>query len=587
MKTIFLSTLFLFLSLMGLHSETVKPEILISPEEYLIRKDYPSQFTLFQNENGIHENYLRVITDQDYGLFYKVQILLPVSANIKKGDVLCIKFSVKNSGNTSGSISAYFQQNYRNWAKNICNTTYVEGKDWQEYSCPFVANQDYSENKSALCFGFGFKKQQLDLSNVELVRYPKGTKVADLESTPLEMNYSYDADAPWRKSAQDRIENHRMGDYEVVVVNKKGKPVKGAGIKLDMVKHEFLFGSIFSTKWILDETKTGEMYRSKILELFNATGTENALKWPRWSGDWGAADQEGTIKSIKWAVDNGLFFRGHVLVWPAWRHVSKTLKQYKDNPSKIKEESEKHIVDVVSSTKQYFNEWDVINEPRANNDLMKICGDEIMVDWFKTAKKANPDAVLYINEYSILATSGINTKAHQQYKETIQYLIDNGAPIDGIGMQCHFGNNFPDMEVIKAILDDFATLGLGIKITEFDVNTKDEKGQAEFTEDFMTMIFSHPAVKEFQMWGFWEGCHWRGDCAFYTKDWHEKKNAKMYKKLVFDKWWTQEAKISSKSGSANFKAFYGNYKIFVTYDGRIVEKNVIISKDNKKILIEI
>ena len=103
----------------------------------------------------------------------------------------------------------------------------------------------------------------------------------------------------------------------------------------------------------------------------------------------------------------------------------------------------------------------------------------------------------------------------------------------------------------------------------------------------MTMIFSHPAVKEFQMWGFWEGAHWRADCAFYTKDWHEKLNAKTYKNLVFDKWWTQETKTSSKDGTSLFRAFYGKYKIFVTYDGRIVVKDVIISKDNKKIVIEI
>ncbi|MDA3798289.1 MAG: endo-1,4-beta-xylanase [Kiritimatiellae bacterium] len=579
--------LIVFAGISNSQAEVAKPETLVSSDDYLMRESYGSNMSFHEDGNGKYKKYIRVVTDQNYGVFYMVQLIKPVAADISKGDVLMIKFAVRNAGAMPGSITAYFQQNYPNYSKDICNTTFVDGEHWKEYSFPFVASQDYSMNKGSLCFGFGFSTQQVDIAGVQLLRYPKGTDIKKLESTPLKMSYIYKKDAPWKKSAQERIEQYRMGDFEISVVDKKGKPVKGAGIVLNMKKHEFLFGSIFSTKWIVDESKDGIIYKEKILELFNATGTENSLKWPCWAGGNWNTDQAGTLKSIKWAVDNGLFFRGHVLVWPSWKHVSKALQQYKDNPEKIREECEKHIVDIVSATKQYFNEWDVLNEPRANNDLMQVCGDDIMVDWYKTAKKTNPDAVLYINEYSILATSGVNTKEHQKYKETIKYLIDNGAPVDGIGMQCHFGNNYLDMPTIKAILDDFAKLGLDIKITEFDVNTKDEKGQAEFTEDFMTMIFSHPAVKEFQMWGFWEGSHWRGDCAFYTKDWREKLNARTYKKLVFDKWWTNRTLTTTKDGKADLKAFYGKYKIFVSYDGREVVKDVIISKDNKKIVIEI
>ncbi len=44
-------------------------------------------------------------------------------------------------------------------------------------------------------------------------------------------------------------------------------------------------------------------------------------------------------------------------------------------------------------------EWDAINETFTNHDLMDVLGREEMVEWFKAAREADPDARLYINGY--------------------------------------------------------------------------------------------------------------------------------------------------------------------------------------------
>ena len=53
-------------------------------------------------------------------------------------------------------------------------------------------------------------------------------------------------------------------------------------------------------------------------------------------------------------------------------------------------------------------------------------------------------------------------------------LIDQGAPITGLGMQGHFGDNVTAPEKLLSLLDRFARFGLDIKITEFDINTDDQ-----------------------------------------------------------------------------------------------------------------
>jgi hypothetical protein len=55
-------------------------------------------------------------------------------------------------------------------------------------------------------------------------------------------------------------------------------------------------------------------------------------------------------------------------------------------------------VQLVTRTRGRFTDWDVINEPFAHRDLMEILGDEVMVEWFKAAREADPEVKLLIEE---------------------------------------------------------------------------------------------------------------------------------------------------------------------------------------------
>jgi Glycosyl hydrolase family 10 len=70
------------------------------------------------------------------------------------------------------------------------------------------------------------------------------------------------------------------------------------------------------------------------------------------------------------------------------------------------------------------------------HDFIDILGKHAMVDWFRAARAGDPHTELFINDFTILEGE---VKAHQHdYAATIQYLIDQGAPFDGIGLQSHF-----------------------------------------------------------------------------------------------------------------------------------------------------
>ena len=151
--------------------------------------------------------------------------------------------------------------------------------------------------------------------------------------------------------------------------------------------------------------------------------------------------------------------RGHVLVWPGWNNLPQSLQRLRGTPDAatlIPQRVLEHIDDVTTRTAPYMDEWDVINEPYTNHDLMDLFGNGIMVDWFVRAREHLPHAGLVLNDYDILSRQGAQ-RAHQDHFEaTARFLIDSGAPITGLGMQGHFGASPTSMATIKRLLDRYA-----------------------------------------------------------------------------------------------------------------------------------
>jgi GH35 family endo-1,4-beta-xylanase len=286
---------------------------------------------------------------------------------------------------------------------------------------------------------------------------------------------------------------------------------------------------------------------------------ENDLKWPGWE-----ANRSRALNALAWLRENGIDrVRGHTLVWPGWSRMPSDVQKLADHPEALRNRVLDHVTDELDATRGQLVEWDVINEPYSNTDLQKILGDEEMAQWFKRAREVEPWAALYINDYSILTNGGMD-KAHQEhYFNTIAKLIEWGAPLDGIGMQGHFGAHLTAPVTLWRILDRYTALGKQIQITEFDIDIDDEATQAAYTRDFMTAVFAHPSVSGFMMWGFWEGRHWKPKAAMFRKDWSLKPNAEAFYDLVFREWWTDAAGRTSEAGVYKVRGFKGDYEVHV------------------------
>lgn len=391
----------------------------------------------------------------------------------------------------------------------------------------------------------------------------------------------WEPDAPWRAAAAERIDRIRKADLRILVRDASGNPAPGAAVEVRMRRHAFGFGTAVAADQLLGSSTDSQKYGDAIRELFNKAVLENDLKWPQWE-----SNRQRALNALRWMREYNIPVRGHNLVWPGWRWLPADLQKLRDDPEALRARVLSHIAEEAAAVAGLVGEWDVINEPFSNHDLQDILGNAEMAQWFLKAREADPDPRLYINDYSILSAGGLDRRHQDAYYATIEYLDNLGAPVEGIGMQGHFNQNLTPPARLLEILDRFARFSKAIQITEFDIDIADEQLQADYTRDFLTTVFSHPAVDGFLMWGFWEGRHWKPRGAMIRRDWSGKPNLAVWKDLVLNQWWTNADGVTGEDGSYSVRAFQGEYTVEVTLAGRSQTAQASLGAEGRELTIQ-
>ena len=393
--------------------------------------------------------------------------------------------------------------------------------------------------------------------------------------------------ASWRKAALERIEKIRKADMTVLVVDSKGRPVPGAQVKVAMRRSAFGFGSAVTAKDLTDPSEDGRRYREIVERDFNKVVLENDLKWGGWEEGMKRRpnayyNMDNTFAALRWLRERGILVRGHYVAWAPLASDYGTVTHAKNDGPDFRAALLRHAEEEVRQVGGLVCEWDVVNHPLGwgGKTIRDIAGDDIYDVMFRKVREWNPEAVRCINEGGVLSDSGRN-KQNQAYFKLISDMLGRGVPVQKIGFMGHFfaeKDLTPPDDLLK-ILDRYATLGLPLQVTEFDVRygkagesvdlkPEQEQLQADYTRDFLIAMFSHPAVTGVLTWGFWEGRHWYPSAAMYRKDWSLKPNGQAWEDLVLKQWRTNVTGRTDADGRASTRGFLGDYAVDAVYKGR-------------------
>ncbi len=144
----------------------------------------------------------------------------------------------------------------------------------------------------------------------------------------------------------------------------------------------------------------------------------------------------------------------------------------------IKQRLKQHIATTVGRYKGQLQSWDVVNEAindggdaetsktehLRNSKWLQSLGPQFLTLAFKYAREADPNAVLYYNDYNI--ESG---PKHASSLVLLKRLLADGAPVDGVGIQGHWRSGRVPFADIEQAIVEYAALGLKVSITELDV----------------------------------------------------------------------------------------------------------------------
>ena len=396
-------------------------------------------------------------------------------------------------------------------------------------------------------------------------------------------------DASWRKEAHARIQTIRKAPLKVKVVDARNKPIRGAKAHVKQQRHEFGFGNILNPHAFQLEGMDGRTYRRIFAEHFNKTTFESGFRWQNWY----LPARQGRLDEHKNLLDSMLRFcrsrdigiRGHYLSWaPLSRDYYKPT-DYRKYPDKLWPELSAHIDEMLAFTDGRLVEWDAINHIIGwDGTMADVTGsNEIYAKIIRHAR-SKTKTPLWVNEGQILPGGGLI----EAYEKIIRYLMENEAGPDGIGFMAHFKEgSLRPIDELWQTYNRFAKFGVPLQLTEFDIDTRNDQLQADYLRDVMTITFSHPSFDAIVMWGFWEGRHWRPNAALWRKDWSIKPSGKMWKELVFEKWWTSEECATDASGLCEVSAFLGDYEIVVEHAGREVTTKATLGKTGHTVTVKL
>lgn len=217
---------------------------------------------------------------------------------------------------------------------------------------------------------------------------------------------------------------------------------------------------------------------------------------------------------IEFARQAGLPVRGHTLIWNEW------------NPPWLNEASDervrywmhRHIEEVMGRYAGQFHSWDVVNEPmwpdhRRDMGLragawLRAFGPAYVKQAFDLAAKADPKAKRVLNEAWLERGDHWGRGLRKAFLPFIDHLLQQGTPLDAIGLQCHLAPGNLAMDEFLKLVEQLKAWKLDVYVTELDVNDQSfgdepllrDQQVARVYQDFLTELLKTNAISIVQTW---------------------------------------------------------------------------------------
>ena len=233
------------------------------------------------------------------------------------------------------------------------------------------------------------------------------------------------------------------------------------------------FGRCFALGAAIPGSELNPAERQLLIKNFGTVTPENCMKPGPLHPAENRFDFAKADALVAMARAAGLTVNGHTLVWhqqcPDWFFTDNGQIAGREL---VLRRMRAHIAAVAGHFAGKVRSWDVVNEAIDDgNDYLRKSkwltgiGEDFIAEAFIAARKADPKAELYYNDYSIE-----RLPKRDKTLRLIRDLKQRRAPIQGIGIQGHWMiDHIPFKEIEESIIA-FHAEGLKVMITELDID---------------------------------------------------------------------------------------------------------------------
>lgn len=265
--------------------------------------------------------------------------------------------------------------------------------------------------------------------------------------------------------------------------------------------------------------QAGDAYDPKVKDYIGKTFTmlvpENAMKWENihpTKDFWNWSDMDALVRL---AEEKDLTLRGHTFVWHQQNPPYVNALKGREEAVRLLTEQ---ITAVMTRYKGKIREYDVANEVIADNGRMrdtlwlKTIGPDYLDIAFKAARDADPEALLFLNDYS---NEYAGTPKGDAFYRLAKDLKERGVPLDGVGLQLHLMAEYAlQGDALLRNIARFRELGLKVAFTEVDVRVKlpitpaAEAAQGKIFTELLRIAKTEPGAGTFMLWGWRDSRSW-------------------------------------------------------------------------------
>ena len=272
--------------------------------------------------------------------------------------------------------------------------------------------------------------------------------------------------------------------------------------------------------------------RKEAARQFNMMVCENEMKMDALQPSKGSFSFGGADNLVSLAQQNDMAIRGHCLVWhsqvPGWLSSDGKKNDKNWTREQALEIMKNHITKVMQHYKGKVREWDVVNECldddqttvrsnpnsydlRQQSVWQRAIGDDYIDSAFVYAHRADPDAILYLNDYGVELQGKAKSLAFYNLAVSLK---EKGIPIHGVGLQCHFSIGEVDGVKLNRTIKRFSEAGLMCIITELDMGISsttaaNKEEQARLYRMITDIVLKNDNCPSMVIWGVKDNDSWR------------------------------------------------------------------------------